>query len=136
MRPLRRRSPPRCSTRFNSHPLLEWSTPMDGEQLVPVEGLLRDRGNIGRATTRRPRTVLWLVIVALLLAIVLGGLYGFNRFREQAIATYFANNKPPPAQISAAEVTIEAVPRSAPGIGSLAAIHQVTINPEVGGRVT
>ena len=109
---------------------------MDGEQMVPAEGLLRDRGGIGRATTGRPKTIRWFVIVGLLLAIVLGGLYGFNRFREQAIATYFANNKPPPAQISAAEVKTEAVPRFAAGIGSVTAVHQVTINPEVGGRVT
>src|SRR6516164_6934063 len=109
---------------------------MDGEQMVPAEGLLRDRGSIGRATTGRPKTIRWFVIVGLLLAIVLGALYGFNRFREQAIATYFANNKPPPAQISAAEVKTEAVPRFAAGIGSVTAVHQVTINPEVGGRVT
>lgn len=114
---------------------------MDGESMVPAEGLLRDRtrpqrGVDGAATARRPKTIRWLIIVGLLLAVVLGGLYGFNRFREQAIATYFANNKPPPAQISAAEVKTEAVPRYATGIGSLAAVHQVTINPEVGGRVT
>ena len=62
---------------------------MDGERMVPAEGLLPDRGEIGLTTARRPRTGRWLVIVGLLLAIVLGGLYGFNRFREQAIATYF-----------------------------------------------
>src|SRR5438105_9910657 len=109
---------------------------MDGERMVPVEGLLRDRSGIGRATTRKPRTFRWLVIVGLLLTVVLAGLYGFNRFREQAIATYFANNKPPPAQVSAAEVETEAVARFATGIGSVAAVHQVTTNPEVGGRVT
>src|SRR5260370_36620396 len=109
---------------------------MDGEHMVPAEGLLRDRGNIGRATTRGPRTFRWLVIVGLLLAVVLGGLYGFNRFREQAIATYFASNKPPPAQVSVAEVNTEAIPRFATGIGSVSAVHQVTINPEIGGRVT
>ena len=109
---------------------------MDGEHLVPAEGLLDDRSGVGRATTRKPRTFLWLVIVGLLLAVVLGGLYGFNRFREQAIATYFASNKPPPAQVSAAEVKTQAIPRFATGIGSVSAVHQVTINPEVGGRVT
>src|SRR5215472_11019249 len=113
---------------------------MDGDGMAPAEALiqdraLHDRGAAGRATTRRPKTIRWLVIMGLLLAALLGGLYGFNRFREHAITTFFANNKPPPAQISAVEVKTEAVPRFAPAIGSLAAVHQVTINPEIGGRV-
>jgi multidrug efflux system membrane fusion protein len=108
---------------------------MDGEQMLPAEGPLRDDSTIGRRRVGRPRTIRWFVIVGLLLTLVLGGLYGFNRFREHAISTFFANNKPPPAQISATEVKTEAVPRFAPAIGSLAAVHQVTINPEIGGRV-
>src|SRR6266516_957807 len=101
---------------------------MDGERMAPADTLIEDsilpeRGDAGRNTARRPRTVRWFVVVGLLLAIVLGGLYGFNRFREQAIATYFANNKPPPAQISAAEVKTEAMSRFATGIGSATAIH-------------
>ena len=32
--------------------------------------------------------------------------------------------------------TVEAVPRFANGIGSLEAVHQVTITPEIGGRIT
>ncbi len=116
---------------------------MDGEWTAgsPVEALSTDqlvgkRRGAGRATAARPNTIRWFAIVALLLTLVLGGLYGFNRFRQQAMATYFANNKPPPAQISAVAVTTEAVPRFATGIGSVTAVHQVTINPEVGGRVT
>src|SRR5947209_3056893 len=109
---------------------------MDGERMVPAEGLLRERGNTGRAIMRRPRTILWFAIIGLALAGVLYGLYWFNGFRQQAMATYFANNRPPPAQISAAEVKTEAIPRFATGIGSVSAVHQVTINPEIGGRVT
>jgi membrane fusion protein, multidrug efflux system len=113
---------------------------MDGDGMAPAEALIQDRilgdrGAVGRATTRRPKTVRWFVIMGLLLTLVLGGLYGFSRFREHAITTFFANNRPPPAQISAVEVRTEAVPRFAPAIGSLAAVHQVTINPEIGGRV-
>ena len=114
---------------------------MDGDQMTDMQAEALRPEQKRRAldidrTTRRPKTLRWFLVVALLLSIVLGGLYGFNRYREQAIATYFANNKPPPAQISAAQVKTEAVPRFVTGIGSVTAIHQVTINPEVGGRVT
>jgi membrane fusion protein, multidrug efflux system len=116
---------------------------MDGElpagmsaATLSPDGRSSESREVARATPTRPHTFRWFVIVALLLTLALGGLYGFNRFRQQAMATYFANNKPPPAQISAVEATTEAVPRFAGGIGSVAAIHQVTINPEVGGRVT
>src|SRR3954453_21792609 len=86
-----------------------------------------------RPAPRRAKTVRWLVIVGTLLGLLLAGLYGFNRYREQAIANFFASNKPPPAQIAAVTATSESVPRFATGIGSLAAVHQVTITPEIGG---
>ncbi|HEV2334390.1 MAG TPA: efflux RND transporter periplasmic adaptor subunit [Stellaceae bacterium] len=83
-----------------------------------------------------PHTVRWILIVGVLLALVLGGFYGFNRYRSQAIVQFFANHKPPPAQITAVTAMSQAVPRFATGIGSIAAVHQVTITPEIGGRVT
>jgi multidrug efflux system membrane fusion protein len=110
---------------------------MDGEiEVLDQERAAQPSHGVGRADPVRPKTVRWFVIVALLLAVVLGGLYGFNQFRSRAIATFFAQHKPPPAQISAATVEVTALPRFAPGIGSIAAVHQVTVNPEVGGRVT
>ena len=90
----------------------------------------------GGRPRRRPKTVRWVFIVGLLLVLVLGGLYWFNRFREKAIASYLrrttSRRRP---QISAVVAETATVPRYAPAIGSLAAVHQVTINPEVGGRV-
>ena len=91
---------------------------------------------VSHAPPSRTKRMVWFGVVALLLALVLGGLYGFNAFRAKAIATFFANNKPPPAEISAVVATNQAVPHFAPGIGSIAAVHQVTITPEVGGRIT
>jgi membrane fusion protein, multidrug efflux system len=104
-----------------------------------ADAVARERSGAARpdrTAAHRPRTLRWLVIVGVLLALVLGGFYGFNRYRAQAIANFFANNKPPPAQIAAVTATTETVPRFAAGIGSLAAVHQVTITPEIGGLAT
>ena len=96
----------------------------------------RERLGAPRPAADRPRTLRWLLIVGAVLVLVLGGLYGFNRYRSQAIATFFAHNKPPPAAISAVTAVSAAVPHFATGIGSIAAVHQVTVTPELGGRVT
>src|SRR5579864_3487101 len=114
---------------------------MDGElnPLLPGDAETRDeaaRAPRDPVPADRPKTVRWFLIVGILLVLVLGGFYGFNRYRSQAIATFFANNRPPPAQIAAVTAKSETVPRYAAGIGSLAAVHQVTITPEIGGRVT
>jgi membrane fusion protein, multidrug efflux system len=107
---------------------------MDGDQTADIHSeVLRERAG---AQMRRPKTIRWLVIVGLLLALVLGALYGFNRFREHAIQSFFAHNKPPPVTVSAVVTKAQSVPRFAGGIGSLAAVHEVTVTPEVGGRVT
>jgi multidrug efflux system membrane fusion protein len=109
--------------------------PMDGDQMVDLhrEALIAEP--VERVAAR-PHLARWLGIVGLLLALVVGGLVGFNWYRQQAIRAFFAANKPPPVQVSAVAAKSEAVPRLATGIGSLAAVHQVTITPELGGRVT
>src|SRR3954467_2466149 len=115
---------------------------MDGDlkPLMPRSSGMADAvarsADFVRPAPGRAKTVRWLVIVGTLLGLLLAGLYGFNRYREQAIANFFASNKPPPAQIAAVTATSESVPRFATGIGSLAAVHQVTITPEIGGRAT
>jgi membrane fusion protein, multidrug efflux system len=111
-------------------------TPLHAPDAAIGDAVAHDRAVAANPELRQPKTLRWLLIVGTLLALVLGGLYGFNRFREHAIASFFAGNKPPPAQISAVTATSEAVPHFATGIGSLAAVHQVTITPEIGGRVT
>ncbi|HEY0838467.1 MAG TPA: efflux RND transporter periplasmic adaptor subunit [Azospirillum sp.] len=76
-----------------------------------------------------------LIIMLVVLGALGAALYGFNAFREKAIADFFAGNKPPPTPVAAAEAKVQSVPKYLGAIGTLAASRQVTVAPEVGGRV-
>src|SRR3984957_5231031 len=88
-------------------------------------------------TRARPvRMLRWFIIVGLLLALLVGGLVGFNAFRSHMIAQFFANNKPPPASVTVAEAKSEVIPNLLTAVGDLAAVHQVNVTSDVSGRIT
>jgi len=85
---------------------------------------------------RRTRPVLWFIIVGCLLALLVGGLVWFNMFRDKMIAQFFANNKPPPINVTVATAKAEVVPNLLTAVGDLAAVHQVNVTSDVSGRIT
>ncbi|MBR0817309.1 efflux RND transporter periplasmic adaptor subunit [Bradyrhizobium liaoningense] len=89
-----------------------------------------------KAPKRPVRPVLWFIIVGTLLGVLVGGLVWFNYFRGQMIKQFFANNKPPPTAVSAAEAKSEVVPNLLTAVGGLSAVHQVDVSADVNGRVT
>jgi len=92
---------------------------------------------IGEKQRKRPvRMMRWFIIVGLLLAVLVGGLVGFNAFRTKMITQFFANNKPPPATVSVAEAQNEVIPNLLTAVGDLAAVHQVNVTSDVSGRIT
>ncbi len=91
---------------------------------------------IGEARKRPVRMVRWFIIVALALALLVGGLVWFNYFRGKMIAQFFANNKPPPTSVNIAEAKSETIPNLLTAVGDLAAVHQVNVTSDVNGRIT
>ena len=85
---------------------------------------------------RPVRMLRWFIIVGLLLALLVGALVGFNAFRSHMIAQFFANNRPPPTPVTAAEAKSEAIPNLLTAVGDLAAMHQVNVTSDVSGRIT
>jgi len=94
----------------------------------------------GKPLTEKPRRPIrmlrWFVIVGTVLAVVVGGLVGFNYLRSQGIKQFFASNKPPPASVTVAEAKSEVIPNLLSAVGDLAAVHQVNVTSDVSGRVT
>jgi multidrug efflux system membrane fusion protein len=109
---------------------------------VKREGSAGDKAGVsahdlGEKSLSRPlRMRRWFIIVGLALALLVGGLVGFNAFRAHMIAQFFANNKPPPVTISAVEAKSEVLPNLQRAVGSLAAVHQVNVTSDVNGRIT
>src|ERR1700682_2053289 len=92
---------------------------------------------IAEKARKRPiQMVRWFIIVGLLLALLVGGLVGFNALRSDGMAKYFANMKPPPASVSIAEARTEVIPNLLIAVGDLAAVHQVNVTSDVSGRIT
>jgi multidrug efflux system membrane fusion protein len=85
---------------------------------------------------RPVRMIRWFIIVGLLLAALVGGLVWFNSFRDGMIKQFFANNRPPPTPVSIAEAKSEVIPNLLTAVGDLAAVHQVNVTSDVGGRIT
>jgi multidrug efflux system membrane fusion protein len=76
-----------------------------------------------------------LIIGGIVVAVFIGLLVGYRVFTNQMMKAFFASNTPPPVSVNFETVQSGDVARSLTTIGSVAAIHQVTISPEINGQV-
>src|SRR3954462_14857761 len=105
--------------------------------IATERGISSARSTIEEKPKHRPvRTVKWFIIIGAVLAVLVGGLVGFNAFRTKMFTQFFANNKPPPAAVTMAEAKSEVVPNLLTAVGDLAAVHQVNVTSDVSGRIT
>jgi len=76
------------------------------------------------------------LIMAILLAGVGAALAWFNySYRPHLIAGFIAANAPPPTAIAVIAAKTANIPQALGGIGSIQAVHQVSVAPEVAGRI-
>jgi len=75
-------------------------------------------------------------IVLILMLLVAGAMFGYKMFIKNMMGQMFAAMaNPPPAPVAVAEAVSQPVPRTLEGIGTIAAVRQVTMSPEVAGRI-
>jgi membrane fusion protein, multidrug efflux system len=103
---------------------------------IATEAHLQGKPISDKPHSRPVRPVRWFIIVGLALALLVGALVGFNAFRSHMIAQFFANNKPPPANVTVVESKSEVIPNLLVAVGDLAAVHQVNVTSDVSGRIT
>lgn len=75
------------------------------------------------------------IIAFILLALVVGGIVGFNLFRDKAIQQYFATMKAPPATVSTTIVKPVAWTPGIEAIGTVSAVRGVDLTVETAGIV-
>jgi membrane fusion protein, multidrug efflux system len=82
-----------------------------------------------------PKMLRRLAIMIVIVGAVLGALYFFKTMRDTAIKNIFSQ-KPPPTAVAMAHAEMQTVPRFLTGIGTIAAVHQVTVAAQLSGMVT
>jgi multidrug efflux system membrane fusion protein len=103
---------------------------------ISTEANIANRPVVEKSRTRPVRMRRWFIVVGLLLVLLVGALVGFNAFRSHMIAQFFANNKPPPANVTVIEAKSEVIPNLLTAVGDLVAVHQVNVTSDVSGRIT
>jgi len=80
--------------------------------------------------------MLWRLLLAIvLLVVVVGGIVGFNLFRDKMIAGFFAGMEPPPVTVSVTEAEPITWTPGIEAIGTASAVRGVDLGVEAGGIV-
>lgn len=104
--------------------------PLDPVPARELSGSLSYRAKPARSSQVRVLAITGLVLLGVVAAFII-----YHRFDAGRMATRLAF-KPPPTPVTAVSAEIHTIPRYLSGIGTLQAVHQVTVAPEVGGLIT
>jgi membrane fusion protein, multidrug efflux system len=85
-------------------------------------------------TPGRGRRIFWVLFVLVIAAVLGGAAYYYEYTVKPAMMAQFFQ-PPPPSPVETAIAEAEDMPRAFESIGTLTAVHQVTISPQLEGRI-
>ena len=86
-------------------------------------------------TRKKPSLTRRFIIMLVLVGLLLGGLVGFNLFKNKMIRQFMENQTEPAATVTAERGRLEDWPNSVQAIGTLRAVRAVDLSPEVSGTI-
>ncbi|MDE1146753.1 MAG: efflux RND transporter periplasmic adaptor subunit [Azospirillaceae bacterium] len=119
---------------MESHSTVTTAAP---QPAAPAAGMSRT-GQQAYGTRQRPPRVALYMTLTIIVLLVVGGLFvAFDKIvRPAMIAQALGKMMPKSTTVASTVATSEDVPQLLPAVGTLQAVHQVTVTPEVGGSVT
>ncbi|EGP55814.1 acriflavin resistance protein E precursor [Agrobacterium tumefaciens F2] len=76
-----------------------------------------------------------MVVMLIVIGLILGGIFGFQAFKNRAIATYLANLKAPPQTVSTITAAMSPWQTTLQSVGSFNAVEGASLSPQVQGIV-
>lgn len=76
------------------------------------------------------------ILVLFLIVLFFGGLWAFNIYRDEAVASFFRHYAPPPVTVATSPVRRLYWHHALDAVGNLEAVQTVTLAPELAGQVT
>ncbi|WP_216330245.1 efflux RND transporter periplasmic adaptor subunit [Rhizobium sp. X9] len=76
-----------------------------------------------------------MVVMLIVIGLILGGIFGFQAFKNRAIATYLANLKAPPQIVSTITAAMSPWQTTLQSVGSFNAVEGASLSPQVQGIV-
>jgi multidrug efflux system membrane fusion protein len=99
------------------------------ESIAPLSTETENRTTARRGTTRATLIAVGIIIL------VMGGLYAFNTIREDSTRTALRSAVRPALIVNTEILKAESAPQTLQAVGSLTAVHQVTVSSEVSGQI-
>lgn len=90
---------------------------------------------VEQTETKRPRTTKRMLIMLIIVAVIFGGIFGYQAFMNRMIKKYMAAGSQPPVTVSAMPAALQTWQPKLTAVGTLRARRGVDVTSEINGQV-